>query len=46
MAVGNRRKWKGTIHSVDGETVAVNIDGNEEEFALSNISKANLIPKF
>ncbi|GLT18492.1 ribosome maturation factor RimP [Vibrio zhanjiangensis] len=46
MAVGNRRKWKGIIQSVDGETVAVNIDGNEEEFALSNISKANLIPKF
>ncbi|MFY2507763.1 ribosome maturation factor RimP [Vibrio pectenicida] len=46
MSVGNRRKWKGIIHSIEGETVTVNIDGNEEEFALSNISKANLIPKF
>jgi ribosome maturation factor RimP len=46
MAVGNRRKWKGTIHSVDGETIVVTVDGQEEQFALSNISKANLIPKF
>ncbi|KGY13718.1 ribosome maturation protein RimP [Vibrio tubiashii] len=46
MAVGNRRKWKGVIHSVDGETISVTVEGNQEEFALSNISKANLIPKF
>lgn len=46
MAVANRRKWKGIIHSVDGETVAVTVDGQEEHFAISNISKANLIPKF
>jgi ribosome maturation factor RimP len=44
--VGNRRKWKGTIQSVDGETITVTVDGQDEEFALSNISKANLIPKF
>ncbi|SJN59266.1 Ribosome maturation factor RimP [Vibrio gazogenes] len=46
MAVGNRRKWKGIIQSVDGETIVVTVDGQEEPFALSNISKANLIPKF
>lgn len=46
MAVGNRRKWKGVIQSIDGETVAVMVDGQEEHFSLSNISKANLIPKF
>jgi ribosome maturation factor RimP len=46
MAVGNRRKWKGVIHAIEGETVTVTVDGNAEEFALSNISKANLIPKF
>ncbi|WP_375751194.1 ribosome maturation factor RimP [Vibrio sp. HN007] len=46
MAMGNRRKWKGVIHSVDGETISVTVEGQEEEFALSNISKANLIPKF
>lgn len=46
MAVANRRKWKGIIHSVEGETVTVTVDGQEESFAISNISKANLIPKF
>ncbi|KUJ00401.1 ribosome maturation factor RimP [Vibrio sp. MEBiC08052] len=46
MAVGNRRKWKGIIQSVDGETIVVTVDEQEEQFALSNISKANLIPKF
>ncbi|GAL24873.1 hypothetical protein JCM19239_4598 [Vibrio variabilis] len=46
MAIGNRRKWKGVIQSIEGETVTILADGNEEEMALSNISKANLIPKF
>ncbi|ENM5854326.1 ribosome maturation factor RimP [Vibrio mimicus] len=46
MAVANRRKWKGIIQSIEGETVAVMVDGQEEHFVLSNISKANLIPKF
>ena len=46
MAVGNRRKWKGDIQSIEGETVKVLVEGQEEEFVLSNIAKANLIPKF
>ncbi|MER0301911.1 ribosome maturation factor RimP [Vibrio vulnificus] len=46
MAVANRRKWKGEIHSVDGEAITLTVDGQQGEFALSNISKANLIPKF
>ncbi len=46
MAMQNRRKWKGEILSVDGETVTIKVDGNEEAFALSNIAKANLIPSF
>nr|WP_086940466.1 ribosome maturation factor RimP [Thaumasiovibrio occultus] len=46
MAMNNRRKWKGVIASVDGETITVTVDGNDESFALSNISKANLVPSF
>lgn len=46
MAVDNRRKWKGEITAIEGETVTITLDGKEEQFALSNISKANLIPKF
>ncbi|MCG7497556.1 ribosome maturation factor RimP [Vibrio sp. Of7-15] len=46
MAMGNRRKWKGIIQNVEGDTITLIVDGNEEHFALSNISKANLVPKF
>jgi ribosome maturation factor RimP len=46
MPVQNRRKWKGVIASVDGEIIGINVNGAEERFALSNIQKANLIPKF
>lgn len=46
MAMGNRRKWKGIIQNVEGDTITLTVDGNEEHFALSNISKANLVPKF
>lgn len=46
MAIGNRRKWKGEILSIEGETITINVDGQEEQFALSNVAKANLIPKF
>jgi ribosome maturation factor RimP len=46
MGVGNRRKWKGIIKKIDGELVTIETDNEENEFALSNISKANLIPKF
>lgn len=46
MPMVNRRKWKGVIEGVSGELITVNVDNNSEEFALSNISKANLVPKF
>lgn len=46
MAMNNRRKWKGAIDAVDGDSITVTVDGQQEHFALSNIAKANLIPKF
>ena len=46
MAVQNRRKWQGIIKSVEGEMITVNVEGNDEVFALSNIQKANLVPHF
>jgi ribosome maturation factor RimP len=46
MPIQNRRKWKGVIASVDGEIISVNVNGTEERFALSNIQKANIVPKF
>lgn len=47
IAVGNRRNWKGTIKSVeDNEMITLTIDGKDEIFALSNIQKANIVPRF
>ena len=46
MPIQNRRKWKGIIASVDGEIICINVNGTEERFALSNIQKANIVPKF
>ena len=46
MPIQNRRRWKGIISSVDGEIICINVDGSEERFALSNIQKANIVPKF
>lgn len=46
MAMANRRKWQGIIQSIEGDTLTLSVDGQEEEFALSNVAKANLVPKF
>ena len=46
MPIQNRRKWKGVISSVEGEIICVTVEGKEERFALSNIQKANIVPKF
>ncbi|WP_413701542.1 ribosome maturation factor RimP [Psychromonas sp. KJ10-10] len=46
MPIQNRRKWKGIIDSVEGEIICINVDGALERFALSNIQKANIVPKF
>lgn len=46
IAVANRRNWKGIIKSVEGEMITLSVDGKDEIFALSNIQKANIVPKF
>lgn len=46
MAMDNRRKWKGIIRQVNGEIITLDVDGIFQEFALSNISKANLVAEF
>jgi ribosome maturation factor RimP len=46
MPIQNRRRWKGIIVSAEDEIVCLNVDGREERFALSNIQKANIVPKF
>jgi ribosome maturation factor RimP len=46
MPIQNRRRWKGVISNVDGEIISITTEGKEERFALSNIQKANIVPKF
>jgi len=47
IAVANRRNWKGAIKAADdNEMITLTIDGKDEVFALSNIQKANIVPKF
>ena len=46
MPIQNRRRWKGIIASVEGEIICVNVGETQERFALSNIQKANIVPKF
>ncbi|GAA5103523.1 ribosome maturation factor RimP [Orbus sasakiae] len=47
IAVANRRNWKGAIKAADdNEMITLIIDGKDEVFALSNIQKANIVPKF
>ena len=46
MPIQNRRRWKGVISNVDGEIICITVEGKEERFALSNIQKANIVPKF
>ncbi|MGL4454732.1 MAG: ribosome maturation factor RimP [Plesiomonas sp.] len=46
MAMQNRRNWKGSIVGAEGEMITILVDGKNEVFALSNIQKANLVPKF
>ncbi|KMK51838.1 ribosome maturation protein RimP [[Actinobacillus] muris] len=42
----DRRKWQGELVSVEGEFISLNVEGNVQTFAFSNIQKANLIPVF
>lgn len=47
IAIANRRNWKGIIKAVDdNEMITLAIDDKDELFALSNIQKANIVPKF
>jgi ribosome maturation factor RimP len=41
-----QRNFSGTLLGCDGERVRINTEGGEREFALDNIEKARLVPKF
>lgn len=42
----DRRKWQGNLAQVEGEMITLNVDNQPQQFAFSNIQKANLVPVF
>jgi ribosome maturation factor RimP len=46
LARDGRRKFKGTILSVDGDDVRLAVDGKEYVLAVDAIDKANIVPRF
>lgn len=41
-----RRKFKGTLHSIENDTLIVMVDNEEYELVFSNVDKANLVYNF
>ena len=46
VPVEGRKNFTGILHGIDQGMVKVDCEGVEQRFALSNIDKARLIPKF
>jgi len=42
-AINERKRFKGELISVEGETIKINVDGTEYEIPYSTISKAKLV---
>lgn len=46
MPIGDRRQFNGTLIGIEGDQVQLELGGSVVTFALSNIDKARLVPKF
>jgi ribosome maturation factor RimP len=46
MPLNGRRKFKGKLEAIENDTLIVTVDGEDYELVMSNVDKANLIPKF
>ena len=46
MPVANRRNFKAVLNAVENDNITVDADGESFELALSNVSRANVIPNF
>lgn len=46
MPLNGRRKFKGKLSAIEGDTLVVLLDGEEYELIFSNIDKANLVFNF
>ncbi|MDN3653135.1 ribosome maturation factor RimP [Thalassotalea ponticola] len=46
MPINGRRKFKGELDAVEGDSLIVIVDGQDYELPIGNIERANLIAKF
>ncbi|MFD2167148.1 ribosome maturation factor RimP [Thalassotalea euphylliae] len=46
MPLNGRRKFKGQLEAIEGETLIVVVDGEAFELPHSAVDKANLVPQF
>jgi len=46
MPLNGRRKFKGTLETIENDILIVVVDGQDYELLFSNIDKANLVAKF
>ncbi|SHH72371.1 ribosome maturation factor RimP [Ferrimonas marina] len=46
MPMEGQRKWRGEIVAVEGETVTLRSNDQEQMVVLSNVQKAHLVPQF
>jgi ribosome maturation factor RimP len=46
MPVANRRRFRGTLQKVEGDTLFLQVDQDVYEIAFPNVSKAQIIPVF
>ena len=46
MPLNGRRKFKGTLESIENDTLIVVVDGQDFELIFSNVDKANLVHNF
>lgn len=46
MPVANRRRFRGTLQKVKGDTLFLQVDQDVYEIAFPNVSKAQIIPVF
>jgi len=45
MPLNGRRKFKGTLVTIEDDILVVNVDGSDYELAFKNIDKANLVAR-
>jgi ribosome maturation factor RimP len=46
IPLNGRRKFKGTLDTIEQDNLIITVDGEQYELAISNIDKANLVAKF